>query len=177
MQKLPVFNSLSITDGGEVELRAESPNQICMLTTALRDRRSGRRFPLKMSVAYRVFLNRDRQVLGRGKSHTVDISRTGVLLRTRGYYPLGASAELLIEWPAPGENATAVHLRILGAVVRHDERGTAIEILRHGFQGGALRMQSTTGFAGAPREETVDCVAEEPPIRAIAGNRDRRMST
>jgi hypothetical protein len=156
MQKLPVFNSLLITDGWEVKLRTASPNHIGMLTTARRDRRSGKRFPLKMTVAYRVFLNRDKQVLGSGKSHTVDISRTGVLLRTRGCYPAGASAELLIEWPAPCENATAVQLRILGVVVRRDERGTAIEIFRHGFQSRALRIQSTTDLAGAPREDTVD---------------------
>jgi hypothetical protein len=103
-----------------------------------------------MTVAYRVFLNRDKQVLGSG------ISRTGVLLRTRGCYPAGASAELLIEWPAPCENATAVQLRILGVVVRRDGRGTAIEIFRHGFQSRALRIQSTTDLAGAPREDTVD---------------------
>jgi hypothetical protein len=103
-----------------------------------------------MSVAYRVFLNHERQVLARGKSHTVDISRTGVLLRTRGSYPAGASAELLIEWPAPSEDAMPVQLRIVGPVVRHDERGTAIEILRHGFQGRVLHSQSTPDLADAP---------------------------
>lgn len=144
-----------------------------MLPTVRRDRRSGRRFPLKMSVAYRVFLNRDRLVLGRGKSHTVDMSRTGVLLRTRGYYPAGASAELLIEWPAPGENATAVQLRIFGAVVRHDERGMAIQIYRHGFQSSALQVQSAAGLAGAPREDTVDQVAQESSLCVTAGDGDQ----
>ena len=141
-----------------------------MLTTARGDRRSGRRFPLRMSVAYRVFLNYERQVLGQGKSHTVDMSRTGVLLRTRGAYPAGASAELLIEWPVPSGDATPVQLRIVGTVVRNDEHGMVIEILRHGFQGRASRSQSTADLADAPREDTPDQVAQESSLGVTAGD-------
>jgi len=140
-----------------------------MLTTTRRDTRSAKRFPLKLTVAYRVFPSRGSQVLGHGKSRTIDISSTGVLLRTRGHYPAGASAELLIDWPASRENAPAAQLRIFGAVVRHDERGTAIEIFRHGFQDGALRIRSATGLARVPSGDMAEHFAEEPSLCVAAG--------
>jgi hypothetical protein len=98
------------------------------------ERRSGLRFPIRMDVTYRLFIKEDRRILSRGKVQTVDISSTGVLLNTRKPYPPGAAAELSIEWPTISQDAIPLQLRLVGSVVRSDERGTAVKILRHGFK-------------------------------------------
>ena len=97
------------------------------------ERRSGQRFPIRMPVAYRLFLKEDRRVLSQGKGQTIDISHTGVLFNTLKMYPVGAAAEMLIEWP-PGAEKIQVQLSLIGSVVRSDEHGTAVRILRHSFR-------------------------------------------
>jgi hypothetical protein len=43
---------------------------------------------------------------------------------------------LSINWPARRDKALPIRLSVLGMVVRSDNRGTAIKILRHGFEPG-----------------------------------------
>ena len=88
-----------------------------------------------MHVAYRLFLREDEACLFQGKGQTLDISHTGVLLNTLQPYPIGAAVEMLIEWPPPSDESTPVQLRLVGWVVRSNERGTAVKILRHSFKG------------------------------------------
>lgn len=107
------------------------------------ERRSGQRFPIRMHVAYRLFLKEDGRILSQGKGQTVDISHTGVLLNTPQPYPVGAAAEMLIEWPPSSDHSIPVHLRLVGWVVRSDEHGTAVKILRHSFKGRHGEFLST----------------------------------
>ncbi len=114
-----------------------------------KDRRRGERFPLKMNVEYSFFLRSARRVLCHGKSRTVDISHTGVLLRTRESCPEGVDAEMLVEWPVSSDQAVPMQLRVHGTVVRSDQRGTAVRIFRHGFQCGQLQSVTLSSVARA----------------------------
>jgi hypothetical protein len=118
------------------------------------EQRAGRRFPLMLHVDYRLFLNSEGRVLSQGKGQTIDISHTGVLLNVQEPYPVGAAADLSIEWPAPAEGGIALQLRLIGSVVRSDNRGTAFKILRYGFKRGQGEFLSThdawPGISKAP---------------------------
>ena len=102
--------------------------------TFLGNRRRGQRFPLRMDVTYRVFLQEDGRILSRGRVQTVDMSSTGVLLDTINSCPPGATAELLVKWPSSCEAVlSTLGLHLVGPVVRNDERGTAVRIAHHQF--------------------------------------------
>jgi hypothetical protein len=66
----------------------------------------------------------------------VDISSTGILFRPRLSHPRDAVMVLSIDWPARRDEAPPIRLSVLGMVVRSDDRGTAIRIMRHGFEPG-----------------------------------------
>lgn len=93
------------------------------------ERRSGKRFPIRMALSYR--LSRERKPISEGSGTTVDISSTGVLFRTGGVCPQDAAAELFIDWPALYDNAVPLKLAVVGLVVRSDRRGTAVQIVRY----------------------------------------------
>ncbi len=121
------------------------------------DRRSGRRFPIRLEVTYRMFMRENRRIVSRGKAQTLDISRTGVLLNPRVQQPAGTAAELTIEWPPASPDDIPLQLRVVGSVVRSDERGTAVRIRRHRFErsaGGFLSARSLRADA------SIELVAE-----------------
>jgi hypothetical protein len=116
------------------------------------ERRSGRRFPIRMDFRYR--LSRSGQgTTPVASGCVVDISRTGILFSPRLSYPEDGVMVLLIDWPARRDKAPPVRLSVLGTVVRSDDRGTAIRIMRHGFELG--------------REEPMP--PEAPEARAVVG--------
>ncbi len=130
-----------------------------MLKATRGERRKGKRFPLSMDVEYRFFLRSERRVLCHGKSKTVDISHTGVLLKTQEACPEGVAAEMLLEWPAPSGNDVPMHLRVHGTVVRSDKRGTVVRIFRHGFQCGALQLGALTQLSRSHGRQADPAVA------------------
>ena len=98
------------------------------------ERRRGQRFPLRMDVTYRIFLQEDGRILSRGEVQTVDMSSTGVLLDTLKPCPPGATAELSVRWPSSCEGViSTLQLHLIGLVVRNDKRGTAVKIAHHQF--------------------------------------------
>jgi hypothetical protein len=97
------------------------------------ERRVVERFPIRMDLRYRLSRN------GQGSAPeasgcVVDISSTGILFRPRLNHPRDAVMVLSIDWPARRDEAPPIRLSVLGMVVRSDDRGTAIRILRHGFE-------------------------------------------
>jgi hypothetical protein len=113
---------------------AETRGAKTFAKTLLPERRRGQRFPLRMEVEYRLFPQEGGRMPLQGKVQTVDISNTGVLLKTRRSCPLGSPAELSIEWPHGSDAAYSLELRLIGSVVRTDKRGIAVRILRYQFQ-------------------------------------------
>lgn len=93
------------------------------------ERRSEERFPIRMDLSYRLWLQ--RQSVSEGSGTTVDVSSTGVLFTPGLIYPQDSSAELFIKWPVLYDNVLPLGLAVVGLVVRSDHRGTAIRILRY----------------------------------------------
>jgi len=98
-----------------------------------KDRRSGERFPVRMDLRYRVLLNGSGAAAYRS-GRVVDISSAGVLFSAGQSCPQGTAVELSLDWPVLHDDAFRIGLSVIGSVVRSDVRGTAIRILRHGFE-------------------------------------------
>jgi hypothetical protein len=97
------------------------------------ERRVVERFPIRMNFSYR--LSSKGQVSALDASGcVVDISSTGILFSPGLSHPQDAVMVLSIDWPARRDKAPPIRLSVLGMVVRSDDRGTAIRILRHGFE-------------------------------------------
>lgn len=99
------------------------------------ERRVGERFPIQMNFSYRLPSKGQVSALD-ASGCVVDISSTGILFRPRLSHPRDAVMVLSINWPARRDKALPIRLSVLGMVVRSDNRGTAIKILRHGFEPG-----------------------------------------
>ena len=99
------------------------------------ERRACERFPIRMNLRYRLS-RKGQDVIPQASGCVVDISRTGILFSPRLSYPEDGVMVLLIDWPARRKEAPPVRLSVLGVVVRSDDRGTAIRIMRHGFEPG-----------------------------------------
>ena len=97
------------------------------------ERRAGERFPIQMNLRFR--FSRNGRVSAADASGCVgDISSSGILFSPRLCPPRDAVLMLSIDWPIRRESAPPIRLFVLGMVVRSDTRGTAIRVLRHGFE-------------------------------------------
>ena len=137
-----------------IRTRRWARKESLMTSVASKERRSGRRFPIRLKVAYRVLLKSGKQIVsGDGMSETVNMSHTGVLLELQGPFPEGATADLSIDWPFCPKDAAPLRLRLWGLVARCDRRGTAIKVARHGFHMKELSFSAMAGAGGAKAEE------------------------
>lgn len=64
---------------------------------------------------------------------TSDLSSTGVRFYTGRDFPVGETVTLRIQWPTPDPEALQLELVLDGRVVRSDENGTAVRMLRYRF--------------------------------------------
>jgi hypothetical protein len=84
-------------------------------------------------------LDLDYRVFGKGHSivtgatKTINMSSSGLLLAETAGVVKGQLVELSIRWNPGARGAPGVTLEILGRVLRLDAGGTAIRILRYGF--------------------------------------------
>ena len=91
------------------------------------ERRSRRRFPLKLALEYRLLGKLKRSGFGR----TCDISSAGVLFEVADGQPFAGPIELAVSWPYVLDGACALKLTMKGRVVRVEDRGIAIESREH----------------------------------------------
>jgi len=103
--------------------------------TVIEERRFGERFPIVLSLDFRIQV--DRATLFEGHGSTVNFSKTGLLFTPGLPCPRGASAKLAVAWPAASEHS--VMLEIIGKVARNDEHGTVVRISRHKFRDDSCR--------------------------------------
>jgi len=98
-----------------------------------KERRSGERFLIPMNLRYRL-LQKGQGATSEISGCVVDISKTGILFGPGLSHQQGAVVSLSIDWPVLYDEAFQIRLSVLGSVVRSDDRGTAIRILRHGLK-------------------------------------------
>jgi hypothetical protein len=120
------------------------------------ERRAGVRFPIRMNLRYRLSRN-EQGAAPEASGCIVDISSTGILFSPGLSQPQDAVMVLSIDWPVRRDEAPPIRLSVLGMVVRSDDRGTAIKILRHGFEPGRDEPMPPE----APEPGAV--VGDEPP--------------
>jgi hypothetical protein len=101
------------------------------------ERRQHQRFPI--TAASRFVVSG-----GRGQATTTDISSGGVFLKTEQILPIGKQIQVLIDWPALLDQRCPLRLVITGKILRSDQTGTAIGILRYDFR---IRPKSAAPFA------------------------------
>ena len=95
------------------------------------ERRASERLPVIRNVRYKVLGEKRPRLVGSGK--TRNMSGNGVLFTTKSALPVGASIELLVNWP-PRLNGVRLELVLLGRLVRTEETQAAISILRYDFR-------------------------------------------
>jgi hypothetical protein len=99
------------------------------------ERRSNQRFELPLE--FDLFQLRGASRLAWYSSGTtIDWSRNSVLLRSGRNLGVGSSAQLVVRWTA------GVQLIIVGRVIRCDERGMVLRILRRRFRGKPVLIVS-----------------------------------
>jgi hypothetical protein len=102
------------------------------------ERRSRCRYPLDSELQCKVI--RSGQVYS-GKG--VDISSGGICFVSSELLPIGTKVEISIDWPVRLSNVTPLQIRVIGHVIRHDKRGTAIKTLRYEFHTRKSRLEET----------------------------------
>ena len=80
----------------------------------------------------------------RGQAVTSDISSGGVFLKTDRVLPVSKQIQVFIDWPALLDQRCPLRLVITGKVLRSDESGSAIGIIRYDFR---IRPKRATPFA------------------------------
>ena len=101
------------------------------------ERRQHQRFPITAQSRFVVSG-------GRGQATTIDISSGGVFMKTDETLPIGKQIQVLIDWPALLDQRCPLRLVINGKILRSDQTGTAIGILRYDFR---IRPKSAAPFA------------------------------
>lgn len=94
------------------------------------DRRRAIRFPLEMDLCYRNVVRRDSW----NKGQSINISSSGLLMRTDDPLPQGMEIEVAIQWPKKLDDRVPLQLIVKGRVARVLQSGAAIEIQRFEFR-------------------------------------------
>ncbi len=95
------------------------------------DRRTGRRFEMKLKLRYRLLGG--GLTLYEGSGVTTDMSRAGVSFRTTGWLPQGVAIELRIEWPIALRGRHPQELHMMGHVVRSEAGEVGVRTTWHEF--------------------------------------------
>ena len=111
---------------------ATSTDTSVSVRSRVRDRRFHRRYVIPLKARYE--LSYEPRVRHEGSGEVIDISSGGVLFRAPDSPPVGAGVRLSIHWPALLHGICPLKLVIEGRVVRQDDKGIAVTLLRHQFR-------------------------------------------
>ena len=107
-----------------------------VITSPPNNRRRRKRYALRFEVEYRVF-GKGHSIIA-GYTTTVNLSSDGILLEETAALVRGQLVELSILWQAGIRGQPKTTLEILGRVLRVDDGGTAVRILRYGLWGATV---------------------------------------
>ena len=96
------------------------------------DRRSNRRYELRLPLHYRVSHRESMSLAGTGT--TRELSSVGLSFRCRRPLPVGSHIELTIDWPALYDQVKPMELVVTGIVARSDGGRTAVRLTSKRFQ-------------------------------------------
>jgi len=101
------------------------------------ERRQHRRYPITAELEYILTGNR-------AQATTLNISSGGVFLKTDQILPVGDQIRVLINWPVLLDQRCPLRLVITGRILRSDEAGAAVGIIRYDFK---IHPKRATRFA------------------------------
>ena len=101
------------------------------------ERRQHRRYPITAQLEYILTGNR-------AQATTLNISSGGVFLKTDQILPVGDQIRVLINWPVLLDQRCPLRLVITGRILRSDEAGAAVGIVRYDFK---IHPKRATRFA------------------------------
>jgi hypothetical protein len=104
-----------------------------------RERRSGRRFPIKLDLRYELSSNQRPTIGGRGT--TLDVSSGGIFFKGAVNAFPGARISLHIQWPVLLDDHEPLELEAIGRVVRIGRSAVAVKVKRWCF---VRRLSSRT---------------------------------
>ena len=96
------------------------------------DRRTSRRYDVRLPLHYRVS-NKGYMALA-GTGTTREVSSSGLSFRCRRPLPVGSHIELTIDWPARYNQEKPMELVVTGIVSRSDGGRTAVRLTSKRFQ-------------------------------------------
>ena len=96
------------------------------------DRRSDRRYELRLELRWKLI--RRRKVLESGQGKTLDLSSGGILFDAGRPLPLGLNVELAVLWPVLLHNVAPLQLVISGRITRSEGQQVAVTISQHEFR-------------------------------------------
>lgn len=102
------------------------------------ERRHGRRFPLTMTLQFRQVSRNEAWKMG----SSLNFSNSGVLLWTERPPPLGASIELVVDWPAKSGASPKRELVVVGMVIRLRGNEVAVSIRTFAFRNSASQTSA-----------------------------------
>ena len=95
------------------------------------NRRHGERFPLTLNLRFRLLSKNASWTNG----SSLNFSHTGILFRTDCTTDLGASLELVVDWPASLGAVSKRELVLVGMVIRVRGSEIALSIRKFAFRG------------------------------------------
>jgi len=96
------------------------------------ERRLKRRFGIERDARYKLLFG--YRIAETGAAKTVNISSSGVWIRTATALPEGVPIERAISWPALLNDSCPMTLMVFGCVLRSSDSGAAISIERYEFR-------------------------------------------
>ena len=100
------------------------------------ERRSGARFPLTMNLRFRRLAKNEAWTRGT----SLNFSSTGILFTAERPIHLGASLEMVVEWPPSSGAVPKRELVLDGMVIRIRNNEAAVSIRKLAFRSSALQV-------------------------------------
>ncbi len=105
------------------------------------DRRLRLRYPITLKLQYNLPYQDPAKQTGSGR--TLNISSGGIFFQTINRLPVGCEIDLDIDWPCLLDGVSLLKLVAHGYVVRHDAKGTAVELSRYEFRTRRAQLPRT----------------------------------
>ena len=102
------------------------------------DRRTSRRYELRLPVHYRVSEKGAIPLSGSGT--TCELSTSGLSFRSRKPLPVGSHIEMVVDWPSRFGDIYPIDLVVTGFVVRSSAGRTAIRVSSRKFRVNAEQV-------------------------------------
>ncbi len=123
------------------------------------DRRSDRRYELRLDMRWKLI--RRRRVLEAGTGRTLDVSSGGILFEAGRPLPVGLNVELSISWPVLLRDVAPLQLVVTGRIIRVEGDRIAVRMTQHDFR--------TLGLPPENRRARFASVRTPTPYLNIAG--------